>query len=126
MQIENCPTSWNWYNGNEIQDGNDTSIIKASNNPDNGHNHSHDKTLATTKSLPTSTWLTSLSSICVISLVGLTVIPVLKGPHQNSLLQLLVSLWPGWDFHGHPGILDDPKSLNLTGNIWWSYRALSC
>jgi hypothetical protein len=31
----------------------------------------------------------------------------------------------GWDFYGHPSILDDTKSLYLTRNVWWNYRTLS-
>ena len=73
------------------------SSTKASNDNNHGHSHEHeDQTPSkSTKSLSTSVWLTSLGSICVISLVGLVAvaaIPLLKGPHQDSLLQLLVSL----------------------------------
>ncbi len=31
----------------------------------------------------------------------------------------------GWDFYGHPGILDDTKSVYLTGSFCWNYRTLS-
>ena len=63
---------------------------------DHGQSHNHeDETLSNTQSLPTSVWLASIASIIVISLVGLgavAAIPLLQGPHQDSLLQLLVSL----------------------------------
>ena len=47
------------------------------------------------KALSWTVWLTSLGSICVISVLGLVAvaaIPLLQGPHQDTLLQLLVSL----------------------------------
>ena len=50
---------------------------------ENVHSHSHEDETST-KSLPTSVWLTSLASICVISLVGVAAvaaIPQLQGPH---------------------------------------------
>ena len=49
-------------------------------------------------SIPHTTWLAGFSSIAVISLVGLLtvgIIPMLRGPHQDSALQLLVSLAVG-------------------------------
>ena len=49
-------------------------------------------------SIPGTTWLAAFSSIAVISLVGLltvAIIPMLAGPHQDSALQLLVSLAVG-------------------------------
>ena len=54
--------------------------------------------LARLGAIPHTTWLAGLSSIAVISLVGLVtvgVIPLLRGPHQDSALQLLVSLAVG-------------------------------
>lgn len=48
--------------------------------------------------IPSSIWLASLGSIGVISLVGLLsvgAIPLLKGSHQDTVLQLLVSLAVG-------------------------------
>ena len=48
--------------------------------------------------IPQTTWLAAFSSIAVISLVGLLtvgIIPLLRGPHQDAALQLLVSLAVG-------------------------------
>ena len=77
----------------------------------NGHQHDEDEedisVIIDIKSLgfkfslgmiSSTTWLASFSSILVISVVGLLtvgVIPLLKGPHQETALQLLVSLAVG-------------------------------
>jgi len=48
--------------------------------------------------IPLSVWLAGIGSVIGISLVGLLavgVVPLLKGPHQDMLLQLLVSLAVG-------------------------------
>ena len=48
--------------------------------------------------IPHTTWLAGFSSIALISVVGLLtvgIIPMLRGPHQDSALQLLVSLAVG-------------------------------
>ena len=67
-----------------------------------GHHQDHAREenalVARLGSIPSTTWLAGFSSIAVISLVGLVtvgVIPMLKGRHQDSALQLLVSLAVG-------------------------------
>ena len=35
------------------------------------------------------------------------------------------NLVAGWDFYGHPGILDDTKPLSFTQNVWWNHHTLS-
>ena len=67
-----------------------------------GHHQDHTREenalVARLGSIPSTTWLAGFSSIAVISLVGLVtvgVIPMLKGRHQDSALQLLVSLAVG-------------------------------
>ena len=50
--------------------------------------------------------------------------PVLKNLELISLYRILEWIRLVWDFYGHPSILDDTKSLNLTRNVWWNYRTL--
>ena len=68
---------------------------------DHGHYHDEDEVHhveSRLAAIPDSTWLASFCSIGVISVVGLmtvAIIPLLKGPHQDTVLQVLVSLAVG-------------------------------
>jgi len=66
---------------------------------DHGHDHAESSSFEERIAAISGTvWLASLSSVGVISLVGLLAvgaIPLLKGPHQETVLQVLVSLAVG-------------------------------
>ena len=95
---EEEPGWWNWLvsSDEDHEDHSHHSEEQSGSQENHGVSHNHGvETQSIKKSLTTSVWLTSFASICVISLVGLAsvaAIPLLKGPHQDSLLQLLVSL----------------------------------
>ena len=52
--------------------------------------------------------------------------PILHTERGGSAWLFYHFFWQtGWDFYGHPGILDDTKSVYLTRNFCWNYRTLS-